>query len=224
MEFALNLIWAIVIVGLGFYTLLFGRKVLWATLGVMALIATARFLAIYVAGVDFGRQLIDLGAWDLVGIAFAAGALGVILGKFRQGIAVSVIGFIAGADIILWFYEISSHLIVVVAQLSEQVALGIGLLSLLIGGLLGAWLVRKYGDEIIIIVTMLVGVQLILNGFQFDSKSSLTAIIIITLALVGVLVQYADYLREMESKAPLIGTQQADSTLDFFQSLEIDEE
>jgi hypothetical protein len=90
--------------------------------------------------------------------------------------------------------------------------------------LLGAWLVRKYGDEVIIIVTMLVGVQLILDGFQLDSKSSLTAMIIITLALVGVLVQYADYLREMESKAPLIGSQQADSTLDFFQSLEIDEE
>jgi hypothetical protein len=124
----------------------------------------------------------------------------------------------------LWFYEISSHLIVVVARLSEQVAFGIGLLSLLFGGLLGAWLARKYGDEIIIIVTMLVGVQLIQDGFRFDSKSSLTAIIIITLALVGVLVQYADYLREMESKAPLIGSQQADSTLAFFQSLEIDEE
>ena len=223
MEFVSNLIWAIVIVGLGFYTLLFGRKVLWATLGVMALIATARVLAIFIAGVDSGRQLIDLGAWDLVGIAFAAGALGVILGKFKPGIAVSVIGFIAGADITLWFYEISSHLIVEVARLSEQVALGIGLLSLLLGGLLGAWLVRKYGGEIIIIVTMLVGVQLILDGFQLDSKSSLTAIMIITLALVGVLVQYADYLREMESKAPLIGTQQADSTLDFFQSLELDE-
>ena len=224
MEFVLNLIWAIVSIGLGFYTLLFGRKVLWATLGIMALIATARLLAVFVAGVDSGRQLIELEAWDLVGIAFAAGALGVILGKFKQGIAVSVIGFIAGADIILWFYEISSHLIIVVARLSEQIALGIGLLSLLFGGLIGLWLVRKYRDEILIIVTMLVGVQLIQDGFRLDSKSSLTAIIIITLALVGVLVQYADYLREMESKAPLIGSQQADSTLVFFQSLEIDEE
>jgi len=224
MEFVLNLIWAIVSIGLGFYTLLFGRKVLWATLGIMALIATARLLAVFVAGVDSGRQLIELEAWDLVGIAFAAGALGVILGKFKQGIAVSVIGFIAGADIILWFYEISSHLIIVVARLSEQIALGIGLLSLLFGGLIGLWLVRKYRDEILIIVTMLVGVQLIQDGFRLDSKSSLTAIIIITLALVGVLVQYADYLREMESKAPLIGSQQADSTLAFFQSLEIDEE
>jgi hypothetical protein len=224
MEFVSNLIWAIVIVGLGFYTLLWGRKVLWATLGVMALIATARFLAIFVAGVEFGRQLIELEAWDLVGIAFAAGVLGLILGKFKPGIAVSVIGFIAGADIILWFYEISSHLIVVVARLSEQIALGIGLLSLLLGGLLGAWLARKYGDEIIIIVTMLVGVQLIQDGFRLDSQSSLTAIIIISLALVGVLVQYADYLREMEAKAPLIGSQYADSSLEFFQNLEIDEE
>jgi len=41
---------------------------------------------------------------------------------------------------------------------------------------------------------------------------------------VGVLVQYADYLREMEVKSPLIGSQQTASSLDFFQSLEIDEE
>ena len=85
------------------------------------------------------------------------------------------------------------------------------------------WLVRKYRDELLIIVTMLVGVQLILNGFQLDSKSSLTAIVIISLALVGVLVQYAHYLREIEAKTPLIDSQQADSSLDFFESLEIDE-
>ncbi len=224
MEIMLNLIWVIVSIGLGFYTLFFGRKVLWATLGIMALIATARLLAVFVAGVALAWQLIEIEAWDLVGIAFAAGALGVIFGKFKPGIAVNVIGFIAGADIILWFYKISFHLIVVVARLPEQVALGVGLLLLLFGGLIGAWLARKYGDEIIIIVTMLVGVQLIQDGFRLDSKSSLTAIIITALALVGVLVQYADYLREMESKAPLIGSQQADSTLDFFQSLEIDKE
>ena len=223
MEIMLNIIWAIVSIGLGFYTLLFGRKVLWATLGIMALIATAKLLAVFVAGVDLAWQLIEIEAWNLVGIAFAAGALGVILGKFMPGIAVSVIGFIAGADIILWFYKISFHLIVVVAQLPEQVALGIGLLSLFVGGLIGLWLVRKYRDELLIIVTMLVGVQLILNGFRLDSKSSLTAIVIISLALVGVLVQYAHYLREIEAKTPLIGSQQTDSSLDFFQSLEIDE-
>ena len=224
MEIVLNLIWAIVSIGLGFYTLLFGRKVLWATLGIIALIATARLLAIFVAGVEYGRQLIELEAWNLVGIALGAGALGVILGKFKPGIAVSILGFLAGADIILWFYEISSHLVTVVARLSEQVALGIGLLLLLIGGLIGLWLVRKYRDEILIIVTMLVGVQLIQDGFQFDSRSSLTAIIIISLALVGVLVQYADYLREMETKTPLMDSQQAASSLTFFESLEIDEE
>lgn len=224
MEILLNLITAIVIIGLGFYTLLFGRKVLWATLGIMAFIVTARILAVFVAGVDLAKQLIELRAWDLVGIAFAAGVLGVILGRFKPGIAVSAIGFIAGADITLWFYEISSYLVVVVAQLSEQVAFGLGLVLLLIGGIIGLWLIRKYRDEILIIVTMLVGVQLILNGFQFDSKSSLTAIIIITLALVGVVVQYADYLRELEAKTPLIESQQTASSLAFFQDLEINEE
>jgi hypothetical protein len=70
---------------------------------------------------------------------------------------------------------------------------------------------------------MLVGVQLILDGFQFDNKSGLTAIIMISLALVGVLVQYADYLREMEAKTPLLSSQQAASSLDFFQDLEIED-
>ena len=80
------------------------------------------------------------------------------------------------------------------------------------------------GNTILIIVTMLVGVQLILNGFRLDSKSSLTAIVIISLALVGVMVQYADYLREIEAKTPLLGSQQTDSSQAFFQSLELDEE
>jgi len=224
MEIVSDLIWAILSIGLGFYILLFGRKVLWATLGIMALIATSRFMALFIADVDFGWQLVELEAWNLVGIAIGAGILGMILGKFKPGIAISAIGFIAGADITLWFYEITSHLIVVVARLSEQVAFGIGLLLLLIGGMLGLLLIRKYRDEFLIIVTMLVGVQFIRDGFRFDSNSSLTAIIIITLALVGVLVQYADYLREMEVKSPLIGSQQTASSLDFFQSLEIDEE
>jgi hypothetical protein len=224
MEIVLNIIWTIVSIGLGFYILLFGRKMLWATLGIMALVATARLLAIFVADVDFGWQLIELEAWNLVGIAFTAGALGVILGKLKPGIAVSFIGFIAGADIILWFYEISSHLIIEVARLSEQIALVIGLLLLFLGGVMGLLLIRKYRDDFLIILTMLVGVQLIQDGFRLDGQSSLTAIIFITLALVGVLVQYADYLREMEAKTPLIVSEEAASSLDFFQNLEIDEE
>ena len=224
MEVFTNLIWAILSIGFGFYILLFGRKVLWATLGIMALIATARLLAIFVAGVDFPWQLIEIKAWGLVGIAFGAGALGVILGRLKAGLAVGAIGFIAGADIILWFYEISSHLIVDVARLSEQVALVIGILLILIGGLVGLWLIHKYREPILIIVTMLVGVELIRDGFRLDSQSSLTAIIIITLALVGILVQYADYLRETEAKTPLVETQQTASSVAYFQSFEMEED
>jgi hypothetical protein len=224
MEIVLNIIWTIVSIGLGFYILLFGRKMLWATLGIMALVATARLLAIFVADVDFGWQLIELEAWNLVGIAFIAGAVGVFLGRFKPDTAINFIGFIAGADIILWFYEISSHLIIEVARLTEQIALVIGLLLLFLGGVMGLWLIRKYQDELLIIMSMLVGIQLIQDGFRLDGQSSLTAIIIITLALIGVLVQYADFLREMEAKTPLIVSEEAASSLDFFQSLEIDEE
>jgi len=223
MEFVINLILAVVAIGLGGYILLFGRKVLWATLGIMALAATANLLAVLVVGADFGWQLIDFKEWGLVVITIAVGALGFVLGRFKPEIAVGVIGFIAGADIALWFYEISSHFVIEVARLSEQISLGIGLLLLLMGGLIGLWLARKYRDEILIIVTMLVGVQLIHDGFRFDSTSSVTAILMIILALVGILVQYAGYLRELEAKTPLLSGETTVSSVAYFQDLELDE-
>jgi hypothetical protein len=223
-ESVVNFIWAIVGTLFGGYILLFGRKALWATLGVIGLVVSANLLAIFVAGADRGWDLFRLNAWGLVGIAVVFGLLGILLSRFKPDLAVGIIGFVAGADIALWLYEISAYVITEVAQLSESLAVGIGWVLILIGGLLGFWLIRRYRDEVLILVTVIIGTELINDALQFNGSSSLSAIIILSLALVGILVQYAEYLREMEAKAPLIGSGQMASSLAFFQSLEMDEE
>jgi hypothetical protein len=198
MEIILYLVVLVLGVGLGGYILLYGRRALWATLGIVGLLTTANLLAVLVAGVDTGRDLIYGQAWELVGIALAVGVVGVVLGRFAPALAVLLIGFVAGAGVALWLYDISAYLITAVAQLSEQIALWVGLGIILLGGLAGLWFVRKYRDEALILITMVLGTQLIILGLGISTGSSWTAILALILALVGVVRQYADYAGEGE--------------------------
>ena len=224
LESIVNLIWAIVGTVMGGYILLFGRKALWATLGVISLVVSANLLAIFVLNADRGWDLVRLNAWVLFLIAIGIGVLGLILGRFKPDLAVGVIGFVAGADIILWLYEISAYIITEVAQLPDGLAVGIGWVLIILGGCLGYWLIRRYRDEILILVTVIIGTELIDDALQFNGNSSFSAIVILSLALIGILVQYAEYLREKEAKTSLVDSQQSASSLAFFQSLEMDEE
>jgi hypothetical protein len=224
MDIMINLIWAIVGTVLGGYILLFGRKALWATLGVISLVVSANLLAIFVLNAERGWDLFRLNAWGLVGIAVGIGVLGFILGRIQPHLAVGVIGFVAGADIALWLYDISAYIITEVAQLPEGLAIGIGWVVIILGGALGFWLIHRYRDEILILVTVIIGTELVNDALQFNKNSSFSAIVILSLALAGVLIQYADYLREKEAKTPLVESRRLASSLAFFQSLEMDEE
>jgi hypothetical protein len=201
MEFILYLLVLVLGVGLGGYILLYGRRALWATLGIVGLVATANLLAVLVAGVDTGRDLIYGQAWDLLGIALAVAVVGLVLGRFASALAALLIGFVAGANVALWLYDITAYLITAVAQLSEQVALWVGLGIIVLGGLAGLWFVRKYRDEALILITMILGTQLIIIGLGISTRSSWTAIVALVLALVGVVRQYADYASESEGDA-----------------------
>jgi hypothetical protein len=224
MEIIYTLILIVLSLVFGGYILFFGRNKLWATLGVIGLAATGNLLAIFVAGLDSGWELVKSGAWILVAIAAGAGLLGIGLAKVKPAIAVLVIGFIAGADIALWFYEISAHIFTEIIQLPESAIIWIGLGISVIGGAVGYWLIRKYRDETLILITMLVGTELINDGLRLDSQSSLKAIIIITLALAGILWQYADYLRELEAETPFEQKTPTVSSMAYFQELELEDD
>ena len=197
MDFLLNFLGAIVGLFLGGYLLLYGRRALWATAGIIGLAATANVLAVLVAGVDSGWDLIDLRAWALLGIALAVGVVGLILGRAAPKLAVQLIGFVAGADVMLWFYDILAYIITDLARLSEQFVFWIALVLIIVGGLGGLWFVRNYRDEGLILISMVVGTEMIVLGMGLDTNSSWTAVVALSLALFSVIYQYAAYQREL---------------------------
>ncbi len=220
-EILLKILLTLVGIALGGYILFFGRRALWATLGIISLAAAANIGAVLVAGVDTGWELIDLQAWRLLGATAGIGALGVVLGRYKPDIAVTVIGFIAGANIALWLYDISAYLVTGVARLPEQATIWTVLTLLLINGLLGVWLVRKDRDEALILLSVLVGVELINDALGLSDTRSITAILLLSLALAGVLVQYAEYLRERTGDSPLTTPEPLASSVAYFQDLEL---
>lgn len=218
--FLLSLLGIILGLVLGGYILFAGRKAVWATLGVVSLVVSSRLMAVMVANVESGRDLVEIQDWTLVGIALVIAIIGVTVGWFKPDLGVLIIGFAAGADVALFFYELSSYVVVSVAQLSEQVALIIGIGLIIIGGLLGLWLVRRLRDEAMILITMLIGVQLIQDALGLNHDSNWTAILIITLGLAGILTQYAVYLRELEEGQTELKPDA--SSIAYFQDLELD--
>ena len=218
--FLINFISVMIALVLGFYIMFVGRSVIWATLGIIAFFVTANLLTVMIAGQESIRDLVASQAWDLLGIAVIIAFLGIVLGRVKPDLAVLVIGFAAGADTSLWFYDIAAYVVTTIARQSQQAAIAVGLGVALIGGLLGVWLVRKVRDESLILITMLVGAQIIRGSLGLSQTSSWTAIIMIILGLAGVLVQYAGYLREIKASQRTLEPQP--SSVAYFQDLELD--
>jgi len=218
--FFVNLLVTIISLIIGGAILFGGRKALSVTLGMMSFIITGRLLALFIIEEDKVLDLVETESWELLGIAVLVGLLGIAIGRASPNIAVSLIGFLAGADIALLFYDISTYALTSMAQQSEETAFWVGIIFLAIGGLVGLWLVQKARDDTLILITMLVGVQFIQNSLGLSGDSSWTAIIIIILGLSGVLVQYAGYLREIKADQQLPDPQTPGAT--YFQNLELD--
>jgi hypothetical protein len=199
----LNLLWTVLSVAAGAYILLFGRRVLWASLGIVGLVATANLLAIFVPEAEQARDLLLMHEWLLLGIAVLVGLAGVALGRTRPELAGLVLGFLAGADFGLWFFEIARYVTTVVGELPETTALIAGVAIAILVGLGGVWLVRRFRDEALIIITMLIGVELVFRGLRLDESSNLTAVLLLIICLFSLVVQYADYLRELKADTPL---------------------
>ena len=218
--FFVNLLVTIIGLVIGGTILFVGRKAGWFTLGMMSFIVTGRLLALFFIGANTVRDLIEMQSWELIGVAVLVGILAIVIGRVNPNLAASLIGFLAGTDIALWFYAISTYAVTIMAQQSERTALWVGLIFLAIGGLAGLWLIQKERDETLILITMLVGVQFIQDSLGLSGDTSWTAIILIALGLAGVLIQYAGYLREIKANQQTIEPQFA--SLAYFQNLDLD--
>ncbi|MCP4358240.1 MAG: sugar MFS transporter [Chloroflexi bacterium] len=177
----------------GVYILLAGRRVLWVTTALIGLTAVGNLLAVLVASSNSILDLVNDGEWLLLGVATAAATVGIYLGRAKPHLAAGVVGFIVGADIALFAYEISTYLFTAVANLSRQTAVWISLIFILIGGLIGLYLIQRFQEEALILITVVMGVKLIYLALGLSSSNSWTAVILLSLALAGTVVQYADH-------------------------------
>jgi hypothetical protein len=123
----------------------------------------------------------------------------------------------------LWLFEIVAYGVTNAANLSAQVADVLGWVLILIGGLFGLWLVRQSRDEALILITILIGTELIQDALQLSKTSSWAAILTLGLALAGVLVQYAYYLQETKAMDQQTEPVPAPSSVAYFQDLELED-
>jgi len=201
LTFLVNLILSILGIVLGGYILLAGYRRLWVSLGVIGFTATANLLAILLASADSGWDLADQRRWLFLIAAGGVGALGLVIGRSRPEVAVTLVGFSAGVDMTLWLHNIWSYVFTTNTGLSEPTALWLLLVLGVVGGLLGLWLTRRYGEELLILITAVIGVEIIYLSLGLKQESSFTAVIILSLALVGVVVQYANFQRHAKAEA-----------------------
>jgi hypothetical protein len=199
-DFLLTILFFIIGIVLGFYLLLLGRRTMWLTTAIICLAGTGGLLALIFLDESSGWALTEARDWTLIGITVAAGVIGGVIGARAEHIAAGVVGFFAGGYIGLWLYSISYYIIVTVALWPEQTAFWVGVAILIVGGLLGLFLTRRSEAIAIILISVFVGADIVGRALSMDPSKSITAVVLISLALLGLVVQYAQYLREVKAE------------------------
>jgi len=176
---------------LGGGILLFGRKYYWALLGVVITFLFGFFLANF-EGLEHEWQLLISGEWVSLLIALVAGGIGVLVGRWNRSVALAAIGFTAGAYIATYSNQLLLYL-------TGQTGAGLTWWLLLIfvaAGVLGAYFTRRNPDEALILISVTLGTAIVARALNLSTESSWTAVITLSLALVGVVLQFAVYVRE----------------------------
>jgi hypothetical protein len=137
-----------------------------------------------------------------VGALIVLSVVGALIGRRWTRLAVLLVGIIAGGNIGSWFYEIVVHISTTLANLPESATGFIAGLVILIGAFLGWWSVRHYPVEALILITVVLGVHVLVRALPLNPDASLTGIVMLSLALLGVVFQYADYIREQRGRSP----------------------
>jgi hypothetical protein len=158
---------AFLTLGLGILLLLFGRRLFWL------FVAVAGFLA----GLAFATQFMS-GQPEIVIllIAIVAGLIGAFLAIMLEGIAILIAGFLAGG-------YLATALVVSLGW----APLAGNWLVYLVGGILGLLLVAALFDWAIIILSVLVGAEIIMTYLSLPAPANW--LVLLGLLVVGFLIQ-----------------------------------
>lgn len=188
----------VLFLGLGGLLLLAGRQYMWVLLGAGGFLITAT-VAAEIQGYSNSWALIENDLWWSLLIAALVGIVGAFIGLRFGRFSVDMIGFAVGVYVATWFDEV---LLALNGQDVSGFTWWIALIFVAVG-VLGIWITRRDPDQAQILISVIIGSMTIANGLNLDKTRSITAVITLGLALTGVVVQYASYLREQ----PRFGSQ-----------------
>ena len=168
---------SVAIVGalIGIVILLFGRKLFWLCVAAVG----------FAAGVKLASQFIheSSSVWSLV-VALALGLLGALLALFLQKVAIAVLGFLTGGYLAngiaaAFFVHYGQYYMII----------------FLVGGIVGAILLLVLFDWALIVVSSLIGANLIVYQGAITLPATGSTIVFLGLAVVGIIVQAASFRR-----------------------------
>lgn len=171
MHFSVAIVGALI----GVVILFFGRKLFWLCVAAVG----------FAAGVEIAPHLVHEPSPLLaLTVAVVLGLIGALLALFLQKIAIAVLGFLAGGKLA---GAIAAAFFVQYAQHSTVI--------FLVGGVIGAILLLVLFDWALIVVSSLIGANLIVFQGAITLPTSGSTIVFLGLAIVGILVQAASLRR-----------------------------
>jgi len=151
----------------GLVLLFFGRRFFWLLVGVTGFVIGYTLAAPFVGGEESNVP---------IALGVVAGIAGALLAVFAQKIAVHVGGFLAGG-------YVTSTLV----RGLEITAAFPDWVPFLIGGVLGALLLKQLFEWTVLVLTAVVGATIVVG--RFGPVGNLSVILVVILAVVGVVFQ-----------------------------------
>lgn len=195
-QFLVELLVFVVGMVVGVTALLFGRRQLWVMLAALGLYATL-LLAMEFLGYERLWDLVENGEWVWLLVAVGLAVLGGVIGRINARLAYMIIGFLVGVAMFSWFDEV---ILYASGRSPEETPTEWWMLALMVvAGLAGLVLTVRYANTMLILYSSVVGTNLIMSTLHLDPNRRLVAILTLSLLLLGVVVQFAQLLREQKA-------------------------
>jgi hypothetical protein len=162
---------------LGAILLILGRKLFWIFVGAIGFLIGFNLAAQYLS---------DQSIWVILLVAVVAGIIGSVLAVVLQRVAIVIAGFLVGGYLAVQLLEM--------LEVNLSLAEGIDWLPYVLGGIVGAILLSVLFDWALILLSSLVGANLITP--VINPEQEMATIVFVIVLLVGIVVQATLFRRE----------------------------
>lgn len=152
-------------IAIGAALLMLGRRLYWLFVGAVGFVVAIDLASVYLTGSE---------PWVRLAIGIVVGLIGALLAIFLQKLAVAIAGFAAAA-----YFS---------AALMEAFALepSVELVIIIVAGIIGAILAGALFDWALILLSSMIGADLLVDTFALEGFPALAVLVILTLAGISI--------------------------------------